>query len=334
MNDLSMIPRHAPTSSNIGPGRSRLKHLLESGQFALTAEITPPASSSLAELLVKAAPLKGVADAVNVTDGASARAHLESTIAASTLLQNGIEPILQLTCRDRNRIALQSQLLGAAALGLTNILVLKGDDPKAGDQPDAKPVFDLDAAGLAATAVSIRDLGQLPHGRKVGGSANFFIGVADAPVDPFDGWLPTSLIKKVEAGAQFAQTQFCMDADILRRYVARLAASGLAGRLHLLVGVAPLASGKSARWIRSKLFGSIIPDWIIERLDKAGDPIAEGRAICIDLLKEYAEIPGISGGHIMAPLNESSIPLVIESVRASGTLAPRLSASAFSCAPR
>ena len=334
MNDLSKIPRQNSTVSNVGPGRSRLKHILESGQFALTAEITPPASSSLAELLAKAAPLKGLADAVNVTDGASARAHLEATIAANTLLQNGIEPILQLTCRDRNRIALQSQLLGAAALGLTNILALRGDDPKAGDQPEAKPVFDLDAAGLAATAVAIRDQGQLPHGRKVGGSAHFFVGVADAPIDPPDGWVPDSLIKKVEAGAQFAQTQFCMDADVLRRYLACLAANGLAGRLHLLVGVAPLASAKSARWIKSRLFGSIIPDWIIERLDKAGDPIAEGRAICVDLLKEYAEIPGISGGHIMAPLNETSIPLVIESVRASGTLAPRLSASAFSYAPR
>jgi methylenetetrahydrofolate reductase (NADPH) len=294
-----------------------LKHILESGQFALTAEITPPASSDLAELLMKAAPLKGLADAVNVTDGASARAHLESTIAASTLLQNGIETVLQLTCRDRNRIALQSQLLGAAALGLTNVLVLRGDDPKAGDQPDAKPVFDLDAAGLAATAVSIRDRGQLPHGRKVGGSAHFFIGVADAPLDPPDGWVPGSLIKKVDAGAQFAQTQFCMDAEVLRRYLSRLAASGLSGRLHLIVGVAPLASAKSARWIKGHLFGSIIPEWIIERLDKAGDPAAEGRAICIDLLKEYAEIPGVSGGHIMAPLNEKAIPEVIERVRAS-----------------
>jgi methylenetetrahydrofolate reductase (NADPH) len=324
MNELSTIRRAAPTTTQVVPttiqvvpGRSRLQRVLESGQFALTAEITPPASSDLAELLVKAAPLKGLADAVNVTDGASARAHLESTIAASTLLQSGIETILQLTCRDRNRIALQSQLLGAAALGLTNILVLRGDDPKAGDQPDAKPVFDLDAAGLAATAVSIRDRGQLPHGRKVGGTAHFFVGVADAPIDPPDGWSPNSLLKKVEAGAQFAQTQFCMDADILRRYVSRLAASGLAGKLHLIVGVAPLASAKSARWIKGNLFGSIIPDWIIQRLENSADPAAEGRAICIDLLKEYAEIPGVSGGHIMAPLNERAIPEVIATLRAS-----------------
>jgi methylenetetrahydrofolate reductase (NADPH) len=317
MNRISTIARPAAALETVAPGRSRLKQILDSGRFALTAEMTPPASSSLPELLAKAAPLKGLADAVNVTDGASARAHLESTIAASALLQDGIEPILQLTCRDRNRIALQSQLLGAAALGITNILVLKGDDPTAGDQPDAKPVFDLDSAGLAATAVSIRDQGQLPNGRKVGGEAHFFVGVADAPIDPPDGWVPNSLIKKVESGAQFVQTQFCMDADVLRRYAARLAESGLTARLHLLVGVAPLASAKSARWIKTNLFGSIIPEWIIERLEKTGDTVAEGRAICVDLLREYAEIPGIGGAHIMAPLNENAISKVIEIVRAS-----------------
>jgi len=303
-------------STTLSAGHSRLKQVLESGRFALTAEITPPASSNLADLLAKATPLKGLADAVNVTDGAGARAHLESTIAASALLEHGIEPILQLTCRDRNRIALQSQLLGAAALGIANLLVLKGDDPTRGDQPETKAVFDLDAAGLAATAVSIRDKGELPHGRKVGGSAHFFIGVADAPIDPPAGWTPSSLVKKVDAGAEFAQTQFCMDAEILRRYVARLGESGVGKRLYLLVGVAPLASAKSARWIKSHLFGSIIPDWIVDRLERAADPAAEGRSICVDLLAEYAEIPGVSGAHIMAPLNEAAIPQVIEAVRA------------------
>jgi methylenetetrahydrofolate reductase (NADPH) len=316
MNRSSLSPE-IPALPPVVAGRSRLKHILDSGRFALTAEITPPASSNLAELLAKVAALKGLADAVNVTDGAGARAHLESTIAASALLQHGIEPILQLTCRDRNRIALQSQLLGAAALGITNLLVLKGDDPSKGDQPAAKPVFDLDSAELAATAVSIRDQGQLPHGRKVGGSAHFFVGVADAPIDPPPGWTPASLTKKVQAGAQFAQTQFCMDAAVLRRYLARLEESGLTERLSLLIGVAPLTSAKSARWIKNNLFGSIIPDWMIDRLDKAGDPLAEGRAMCVDLLKEYAEIPGVSGAHLMAPLNEHAIAQVIESLRAS-----------------
>jgi methylenetetrahydrofolate reductase (NADPH) len=316
MNRLNP-PSELGNPSGILPGRSRLRALLAAGRFALTAEITPPASSDLAQLLAKAGPLKGLADAVNVTDGAGARAHLDSTVAASVLLKEGIEPILQLACRDRNRIALQSLLLGAAALGITNLLLLKGDDPRAGDQPDTKPVFDLDTAALAATAVAIRDRGELPHGRKVGGSAAFFVGVADAPVDPPPGWMPVALTKKIEAGAEYAQTQFCMDAPILRRYVERLRESGAAERLHLLIGVAPLASAKSARWIKDHLFGSIIPEWMIERLEKAADPAAEGRAMCVDLLKEYAEIPGVSGAHIMAPLNEQAIPAVIEALRKS-----------------
>ena len=299
------------------PARSRLRALLAAKKFALTAEITPPVSSDLAELLAKAAPLKGLADAVNVTDGAGARPHLDSMVAALALLKEGLEPILQVTCRDRNRIALQSQLLGAAALGITNLLLLKGDDPRAGDQPDAKPVFDLDTAALAATAAGIRDRGELPYGRKVGGSADFFIGVADSPVDPAPDWRPVGLTKKLEAGAQFAQTQFCMDAPILRRYVARLRESGVGDRIPLLIGVAPLASAKSARWIKQHLFGSIIPEWMIERLEQASDPQAEGRALCVDLLKEYAEIPGVSGAHLMAPLNERAISSVIEVFRKS-----------------
>ena len=297
--------------------RSRLRALLAAKKFALTAEITPPVSSDLAELLAKAAPLKGLADAVNVTDGAGARPHLDSMVAALALLKEGLEPILQVTCRDRNRIALQSQLLGAAALGITNLLLLKGDDPRAGDQPDAKPVFDLDTAALAATAADIRDRGELPYGRKVGGSADFFIGVADSPVDPAPDWRPVGLTKKLEAGAQFAQTQFCMDAPILRRYVARLRESGVGDRIPLLIGVAPLASAKSARWIKQHLFGSIIPEWMCERLERASDPQAEGRALCVDLLKEYAEIPGVSGAHLMAPLNERAISSVIEVFRKS-----------------
>ena len=185
--------------------KSSLRQKLEAGTFVLTAEITPPLSANPSDLLERGMPLKGLADAVNVTDGASARAHLESTVAAYLLLVNGIEPVLQLTCRDRNRIALQSQLVGAAALGIVNVLALTGDNPKAGDQPDAKPVFDLDSSGLIATAASIRDKHQLPHGRAVDGSPDYFIGAADSPLDPPEGWVPASLQKKLKAGAQFTQ---------------------------------------------------------------------------------------------------------------------------------
>ena len=292
-----------------------LRDKLNSGRFVMTAEVTPPLSSNQQDLLDKALPLKGYADAVNVTDGASARAHLDSLISAIILKQNGIEPILQLTCRDRNRIALQSQLVGAAAMGIDNVLVLTGDDPKQGDQPDAKPVFDLDSAALMATAAHIRDKGELPHGRKVGGTFNFLIGAADAPVDPKEGWTPKSLMKKVEAGAEFAQTQFCMDTGVVRRYMQRLADNGVT--LKFLIGVAPLASARSGRWMKENLFGTVIPDWIVDRMDQAADPKAEGQKIAVEILQELAEIPGVAGAHLMAPLNESAIPGVIDAVRAS-----------------
>lgn len=295
---------------------SSLRDKLRSRAFVLTAEISPPLSTDVNALMERAAPLKGLADAVNVTDGANARAHLDSTIAASLLLKEGIEPILQLTCRDRNRIALQSQLVGAGALGIVNVLALTGDDPKAGDQPDAKPVFDLDSSGLVATAASIRDKHQLPYGRAVGGRPDYFIGVADSPLDPPQGWQPTSLKKKIDAGAEFAQTQFCMDTEVLRRYLAALSEHGLLEKLYIIVGMAPLASAKSARWIVSNLKGSIIPDWIAERLGNASDPKAEGEAICIDLLQEMREIVGVAGAHIMAPLNDAAIARTIARFRA------------------
>ncbi|HLY55569.1 MAG TPA: methylenetetrahydrofolate reductase [Stellaceae bacterium] len=294
---------------------SRLRTLLRNGQFAITAEVTPPLSCDPADLLAKALPLHGLADAVNVTDGASARAHLDALAAAAILAQNGIEPVLQLTGRDRNRIALQSEMVGAAALGIHNLLMLRGDDPKKGDQPDAKPVFDLDSQALVETAVAIRDKGELLHGRKVGGAADFFVGVADAPLDPPPDWQPTSLARKIAVGAQFAQTQFCMDAGVVRRYVARLAEHGLGGRIHLLIGVAPPASARSARWIRDNLPGSVIPDAIIDRLEAAADPKNEGKRICVELLRELAAIEGVGGAHIMAPLNEAAIPEVIEAFR-------------------
>src|SRR5580692_4554913 len=166
-------------------------------RFVMTAEVAPPVSCDAQDLLRKASPLRGLADAVNVTDGAGARAHMSALAAATILLGAGIEPILQITCRDKNRIALQSELMGAAALGVRNILLLTGDDPKAGDQPDTKPVFDVNSSTLIDTARRLRDEGTLPTGRKVDGNAAFFIGAADMPIDPPAGWQPNSLLGKV-----------------------------------------------------------------------------------------------------------------------------------------
>ena len=294
-----------------------LQDKLLSHRFVITAEVTPPVSADRNELLAKPLPLKGLADAVNVTDGAGARPHLGSVTAAAMLVEAGIEPVLQLTCRDRNRIALQSDLMSAAASGVRNLLMLRGDDPSAGDQPDAKPVFDLDSRALLETARRLRDTGELPSGRKVSGRADFFLGSADNPIDPPPGWQPNALNVKLAAGAQFVQTQFCMDAGVARRYMARLDEAGLAGKLSFLIGIVPLRSAKSARWIKEKLFGAIIPDAIVERMERAADPAAEGRRICIEMVRELSDIPHVAGVHIMAPGNDAAVPDIITAARAS-----------------
>ena len=201
MNDATL-----PTSS--------LERSLRAGAFVLTAEVVPPASCDAGDLIKKALPLRALADAVNVTDGAGARAHMGATAAAAILVANGIEPILQLACRDRNRIALQGELMGAAALGVRNLLLLRGDDPTQGDQKDAKPVFDLDSRGLTETARAMRDTGALPHGQKIAGAARFFLGAADAPIDPQPEWQPTALAGKISSGTQFVRRRSsCMDIE-------------------------------------------------------------------------------------------------------------------------
>jgi methylenetetrahydrofolate reductase (NADPH) len=295
---------------------STLKDRLGLGEFVFTAEITPPLSADPADLKRIALPLQGIADAVNVTDAASSRVHMGALAAASLLASWGIDPILQMTCRDRNRIALQGDLVGAAALGIRNLLFLGGDDPKAGDQPDAKPVFDLDAIGLAETARRMRDEGTLPTGRAIAGKCDFLIGGVDAPIDPPASWRPDRLAAKHEAGMGFVQTQFCMDGSLLRRYMARLADAGLVPSLHYIVGIAPLPSAKSARWMREKLFGTIIPDAIVARMEGAKDPVAEGSRICLELIAEFSTIEGISGVHIMTPRNQEAIPDLIRDAKA------------------
>ncbi len=300
------------------PGSETLAQRLAAGRFVITAEVMPPVSCNPDDLTAKARPLRGLADAVNLTDGAGAHAHMSALAAAALLIAAGIEPILQLTCRDRNRIALQGELMGAAALGVRNLLLLRGDDPSAGDQPDAKPVFDLDSRTLTETAHAIRD-GKLPHGTQVRGAAPFFIGAADIPIDPPPGWEPDSLKAKVAAGARFVQTQFCMDTAIVRRYAARLADAGLS--VFLLIGVNPLRSARSAAWMRRHLFGTIIPDAMVAPLEQAEDAAAEGRKICIETIEELSLIPGVAGAHIMAAGNDAAIPEVIAAVRRTVTTA-------------
>jgi len=266
---------------------SNLLTRLQSGDFVVTAEITPPVSTDPAEFISRALPLKGLATAVNVTDGAGAKVHLSSLAAAHFLVQNGIEPIFQMTCRDRNRLALQGDLLGAVSLGIRNVLCLAGDDPKLGDQPEAKAVFDLDSRGLLAMAHRMRTEQRLPSGTEVKGGVRLVLGAADMPIDPPPHWEPKALRAKLEAGADFVQTQFCMDVAVARRYARRLLDHGIAQRLPL------------------------ITDAQIGRLEGARDAKAEGNRICIEVLQQLAEIPGVAGAHVMAPQNFTEIPIVI-----------------------
>jgi methylenetetrahydrofolate reductase (NADPH) len=294
---------------------SNLEEKVRGGRFVITAEIVPPLSATSTRLLEEAAPLRGRVDAINVTDAASGRTTMSSFAAASLLAANGYEPILQVTCRDRNRIALAGDLLGAAAHGVRNLLILKGDDPKGGDQPDAKPVFDLGTAELMVMARDMTQNGTLPSARKIEPKPAFFIGGADVPRVPDDRWQAGPLLGKADAGAGFVQTQFCFDLEVAAKYMARLRDEGITERLGVIIGVGPIRSGKSARWMNENLFGVHVPDAVIARLDGAADPAAEGRQICAELIAGLRRIPGVAGAHVMAPAqNTTAIAQVLESL--------------------
>lgn len=303
--------------------RGRLEAVLRRGDFALTAETSPPDAGAPEPVLARAACLKGLADAVNVTDAAGARAHMSALAAAAVLAHAGIEPVLQFTTRDRNRMALQGDLLGAAALGIPNILCLHGDDAATGDQPETKPVHDIDSRELMRTARRMRDEGAFPSGRPIEPRPALFIGAADTPCDPEPAWKPDGLLAKIEAGADFVQTQYCFDTGLLRRYLGRLRDHGIAERLFVIVGVGPIASGRSARWMNETLFGVHIPEAVVRRLEGARDQAAEGRRICVELLQELSEMDGVGGAHLMAPRQEEAIAEVIAE---SGLLARRSAA--------
>jgi methylenetetrahydrofolate reductase (NADPH) len=280
---------------------SSLESKINAGQFVITAEIVPPLSAASGKLLAEAQLLQGKVDAINVTDAAAGKTSMSSFAAAAILAAHGHEPILQVTCRDRNRIALAGDLIGAAAQGIRNLLILKGDDPKGGDQPDAKPVFDYESGQLLALARDLRDKGTLPSGRKVEPPPRFFIGGADVPRRPDANWKAAPLLNKIEAGADFVQTQFCFDLDVARAYIERLESEGIIERLAVIIGVGPIRSAKSARWMNENLFGVHVPDATIQRLDGAQDQAAEGRAICAELIAGLREIRGVAGAHVMAP---------------------------------
>ncbi len=291
--------------------QSELERALGAGRFVITAEITPPVSADPDALIEKADPLRGLVTAVNVTDGPRALVHMSALAAGAILAANGIEPIVQMTCRDRNRIALASDLLGAAALGIRNLLILTGDQPDTDEDPAPKPVFDMESTGLIGLAATMRDCGALPNGRKIATPPALFIGAADQPIDPPADWKPDALLGKIDAGARFVQTQFCFDIGVVERYVARLADHGIPDRAGILIGLGPLRSAKSARWMRENLWGVIIPDALIARLEGAADEEAAGVAICAELIERLMEISGVAGVHLMSPGPVSGIVRVL-----------------------
>ena len=299
---------------------SKLAQVLEAGEFAMTAETSPPDSSSPQSVLDRVACLKGLADAVNVTDGASARVHMSALAAAAIMAREGIEPVLQQTTRDRNRLALQGDVLGAAALGVHNFLCLTGDKMAAGDQPDAAEVFEIDSGQLMRQMRDMRDAGTYPSGREINPAPSLFLGAAEMPAEPGGNWPAARLQAKIDNGTQFFQTQYCFELEKVRRYCQALVDGGFTEQAHFLIGIGPLASARSARWMNDNLFGVQVPDEIITRLEAADDQKAEGRAICAELLQGFSEIEGCAGAHLMAPHGEASCAQVIQE---SGLLALR-----------
>ncbi len=293
---------------------SRLERVLESGRFAVTAELNPPDSADPGAVYERALVLAEVCDGINATDASGANVHMSSVGICALLTRAGYEPIMQVSCRDRNRIAIQGDLLGAAAMGVRNVLCLTGDGVQTGDQPGAKPVFDLDSISLLRTARTLRDEGHFLSGRKLEVKPRFFLGGASNPfVPPYD-YRPLRLAKKVEAGADFIQTQYCFDVPRLKEFMHSVVQMGLNDLVHILVGVGPLRSAKAAQWMRKNVPGVIIPDQIIERL-KGVEPKkqqAEGKKICVEIIQQVREIDGVCGVHLMAYRQEELVAEIIE----------------------
>jgi 5,10-methylenetetrahydrofolate reductase len=309
---LRPLPGHA--------SRGRLERVLRRGEFAVTAEINPPDSADPDEIEQRIKPFEGWVDAINATDGSGAHCHMSSIAVSALLIRMGYSPVTQIACRDHNRIAIQGNVLGAAALGVANILCLTGDGVQAGDHPQAKPVFDLDSISLLTTIRIMRDEGRFLSGRRITGPPQVFIGAAENPFAPPHDFRPIRLAKKVAAGAQFIQTQYCYDMPVMAKFMARVRNLGLHEHCFILAGCGPLASAKAARWIRANVPGVHIPDAVIARIEGAKDQRAEGKRLCVEIIQQLREMPGIAGVHLMAYKQEESIA---EIVHESGILRGR-----------
>lgn len=312
--NLPILPGHN------SPGR--LERVLRQGDFAVTTELAPPDSADPLEVYRQAALFDGVVDGINATDGSGANCHMSSVAVCALLGHKGYSSVLQIGCRDRNRIAIQGEILGAAAMGVANVLCITGDGVSSGDHPQAKPVFDLGSMTLLKTVRMMRDESRFLSGRNLASPPQLFIGaVANPFAQPVD-FRPTRLASKIEAGAQFIQTQYCFDIPQFKEYMARVGDLGLLDKVYILAGVGPMASAASASWIRDNVPGIHIPDTIINRLLAAGKKQkTEGRKICVELMQQLQEIEGVAGVHIMAYRQEAAVKQIVKD---SGVLGDRV----------
>jgi methylenetetrahydrofolate reductase (NADPH) len=291
----------APENQSLGQP-SNLATVLAAGHFAVAAELSPPRGVDLNAIAQDADILKDYTDAVNVTDNQAASVRMASIPVSALLVQRGVEPVAQMTCRDRNRLAIQADLLGAAALGIHNLLCISGDHGKWGDHPAAKNVYDVDSTHLIRMARNMTLSGCLDNGREISPRPEFFIGAVANPFSPPYDYRPLRLAKKVAAGARFIQTQLIYNVDRFRAYMAKVCEMGLHEKVHILAGVGPLKSSGQARFLATKLAGMDVPAALVERMEKtpkAAQP-EEGIRICSEIIEQVREIPGVAGLHIMA----------------------------------
>jgi methylenetetrahydrofolate reductase (NADPH) len=280
----------------------RFERVLRAGKFAVSAELSPPDSADPEEVYSRARVFDGYVDAINATDGSGANCHMSSVGVCALLTRKGYSTVMQVSCRDRNRLAIQGDVLGAA-------------------HPMAKPVFDLDAVSLVSTVKMMRDEGHFQSGRRLTTPPRLFIGAADNPFVPPLEYRVDRLAKKIAAGAQFIQTQYCFDVPRLKEYMTRVRDLGLHEKAFVIVGTGPLASANAARWIRDHVPGIDIPDAVIKRLEGVTKPRLEGRKLCMEIIQEIRQVEGVSGVHVMAYRQEES---VAELVDASGVLEGRV----------
>ncbi|MBT3878599.1 MAG: methylenetetrahydrofolate reductase [Candidatus Scalindua sp.] len=307
-----MSEEHDTNNNNLKSG-SNLEKLLRKGEFVVTSELGPPRGASREAVEKKAELLKGYADAFNLTDCQTAMVRLSSIASGAILLDMGMEPVVQLTCRDRNRIAMQSDILGAAALGMKNLLCLTGDHQCFGDHPEAKGVFDLDSINQLDMFRQMRDEKKFQSGEDLKTEEpKLFLGAAENPfADPFQ-YRAARLAKKVKAGADFIQTQIIYNVEKFEEWMSMVRAMGLHKKVSILAGVTPIRSLGMAKYMKKNVPGMDVPDELIKRLEGAEKKKAEGINICLEVIERVRKIEGVSGVHIMAVEWEEIVPEITE----------------------